>query len=145
MKKLEIEKTKPTLIISVLKVDYYVVLVSSISNFFNNKTSLANKWMSNLDLVRDHPFKTLANFHDFWSAFQQNAYEGDFRSLCTVTFWPSANGDTPPALRHADVLNGWSLRQKVPVRAYCIVKKKTASKTLMIISMIFMRFQHNPT
>ena len=29
----------------------------------------------------DHPFKTSANFHDFWplpSAFQQNAYEGYF-------------------------------------------------------------------
>ena len=29
-------------------------------------------------------------------AFQQNAYEGDFLSLCTVTFWPLAYGDTPP-------------------------------------------------
>ena len=46
MKKLEIEKTKPTFIISVLKVEQYVVLVSSISNFFSSKTSLANKWMS---------------------------------------------------------------------------------------------------
>ena len=46
MKKLEIEKTKPTFIISVLKVEYQVVLVSSISNFFTNKTLLANKWMS---------------------------------------------------------------------------------------------------
>merc|ERR1712051_836911 len=46
MKKLEIEKTKPTFIISVLKVEYHVVLVSSISNVFTNKTSLANKWMS---------------------------------------------------------------------------------------------------
>ena len=46
MKKLEIEKTKPTFIISVLKVEDQVVLISSISNFFTNKTSLANKWMS---------------------------------------------------------------------------------------------------
>ena len=46
MKKLEIEKTKPTFTISVLKVEYWVVFVSSISNFFTNKTSLANKWMS---------------------------------------------------------------------------------------------------
>ena len=46
VKKLEIEETKPTFIISVLKVEYKVVLVSSISNFFSNKTSLANKWMS---------------------------------------------------------------------------------------------------
>ena len=46
MKKLGIEKTKTTFIISVLKVEYWVVLVSSISNFFTNKISLANKWMS---------------------------------------------------------------------------------------------------
>ena len=46
MKKVEIEKSKPTFIVSVLKVEYWVVLVSAISNFFTNKTSLANKWMS---------------------------------------------------------------------------------------------------
>ena len=46
MKKLEIKKTKLTSIVSVLKVEYKVVLVSSNSNFFTNKTSLANKWMS---------------------------------------------------------------------------------------------------
>ena len=46
MKKLEIVKTKPTLIISVLKVEYYVALVSSIFNFFINKIALANKWMT---------------------------------------------------------------------------------------------------
>ena len=34
MKKLFIEKTKPTFIISVLKVEYKVALVSLISNFF---------------------------------------------------------------------------------------------------------------
>jgi len=33
MKKLEIEKTKPTFIISVLKVEFRVVLVSLFSNF----------------------------------------------------------------------------------------------------------------
>ena len=43
IKKLEIEKTQPTFIISV---EYWVVLVSLISNFFTNKTSLAHKWMS---------------------------------------------------------------------------------------------------
>ena len=45
MKKLEVEKTKPTFIISVLKAENYVVLVSSNSNFFTNKSYLANKWM----------------------------------------------------------------------------------------------------
>ena len=34
MKKLEIEQTKPTFNISVLKDENYVVVVSSISNFF---------------------------------------------------------------------------------------------------------------
>ena len=43
MKKFEFKKTQPTFIISVLKVEYYVLLIS---NFFINKTSLANKWMS---------------------------------------------------------------------------------------------------
>ena len=47
MKKLEIEKTKPTFIISVLKVDIIKVgLVFSISNFFIAKMSLANNWRS---------------------------------------------------------------------------------------------------
>jgi hypothetical protein len=45
MKKLEIEKSKLTFIISVLKIEYLVALVSSIFNFFTNKIALANKWM----------------------------------------------------------------------------------------------------
>ena len=44
MKKLEIEKTKPTFIISVLKVEYYVSLAFSISIFFINKIHQANNW-----------------------------------------------------------------------------------------------------
>ena len=45
IKKLEIETTKPTFIISVLKVDIIKVgLVFSISNFFITKTPLANNW-----------------------------------------------------------------------------------------------------
>ena len=55
MKKLKIKKTQPTVIISVIKVEYWVVIVSLISNFFTNKTSLTNKWISfsrsNLALV----------------------------------------------------------------------------------------------
>ena len=59
--------------------------------------------------LRDHSFKTSANFHDFEphplpSTFQQNPYEGNFWSLATST---SAHGDTPPPPRHADILNGW--------------------------------------
>ena len=45
MKKLEIEKTKPTYILSTFKTDIIKVgLVFSISNFFITKTSLANIW-----------------------------------------------------------------------------------------------------
>ena len=40
---MEIEKTKPTFIISVLKVVYYVGLVYQISNYFINKTSQRKK------------------------------------------------------------------------------------------------------
>ena len=47
MKKLEIEKTKPTIIIKTFKTDIMKVgLVFSISNFFIAKTSLANNWRS---------------------------------------------------------------------------------------------------
>ena len=45
IKKLENEKTKHTFITSVLKVGYYVVLVSSISNIFSNKIYYGNIWM----------------------------------------------------------------------------------------------------
>ena len=47
MKKLEIEKTKPTSIISTFKTDIIKVgLVFTISKFFIAKTSLANNWRS---------------------------------------------------------------------------------------------------
>ena len=47
MRKLEIEKTKPTFIISTFETEIIRVgLVFSISNFFIAKTSLANNWMS---------------------------------------------------------------------------------------------------
>ena len=46
MKKLEIEKTKPTFIIPTFKTDILKVgLVFSISNFCINKISHANNWM----------------------------------------------------------------------------------------------------
>jgi hypothetical protein len=43
-KKVGNQKTKPTVIMSVLKVEYMVGLVFSISNFFINKIS-NEKWM----------------------------------------------------------------------------------------------------
>ena len=69
MKKLEIKKTKPTLTISVLKVQPKVVLVSSISDFFTNKTSLANKWTSfsssNLALAISKYRKQIVKLHSY--------------------------------------------------------------------------------
>ena len=47
MEKWEIEKTKPTFIISTFKTNIIIVgLVFSISTFFIAKTSLANNWRS---------------------------------------------------------------------------------------------------
>ena len=46
LKKLEIQKTKTTFVITVLKVVYKVVLVYSISNFFINKISQERKMCS---------------------------------------------------------------------------------------------------
>ena len=43
IKKLEIEKPKPTVIVSVLKVEYWVVLVFLNSDFFIDKISQENK------------------------------------------------------------------------------------------------------
>ena len=57
-KNLEIEKTKPTFIRSVLKVEYYGVLVSLISNFFTNKISHANKWLKKNTYLQEFSFMT---------------------------------------------------------------------------------------
>ena len=72
----DIEKSKPTFIISVLKVEYYVVIVSSVSNFFTNKTSLANKWMSfsssNLALEGQAIYLFVCQYHlEHWLWFFQ--------------------------------------------------------------------------
>ena len=62
MKKLEIEKTRPTCIISVLKVDILKVgLVFSISNFFITKTPLANNWRR-----KKNTFLQLFGFSSYW-------------------------------------------------------------------------------
>ena len=67
MKKSEIEKTKPTFIISVLKVDIMKVgLVFSISNFFITKTSLA---VIQLYLTLPPGFPDLPTALDFDGAF----------------------------------------------------------------------------
>ena len=45
MKKFEIAKTKPTFIISVLKIEYYLGGLSFFDFQLNNKIFHANKWM----------------------------------------------------------------------------------------------------
>ena len=73
MKKLKIEINKHTFIISVLKVEYQVFLVSLISNFFTNKISLANKWMSfsssNLALECPYFFEARAEIQKHFCSF----------------------------------------------------------------------------
>ena len=98
VKKLEIEKTKATFIISVLKVVYWVVLVSSISNFFSNKTFQANKWMrkkipawSNLTSVLSRKECKLISFFLFFCRhpnllFQILQYLMNL--LLLIIYWP---------------------------------------------------------
>ena len=63
MKKLEIEKTKPTYIILTFKTDIIKVgLVFSISNFFIAKTSLANNWRRKI--IPSCSYSTLCEFED---------------------------------------------------------------------------------
>ena len=75
-----------------------VVLRFEMKNDLRTKRSPVRLTVS---LLRDHPFKTSANFHDFWPLppyhrhFSKMLMKGIFLSLCTVTFWPSAHGDTP--------------------------------------------------
>ena len=65
---------------------------------------------------RDHPFKTSANFHDFWPlppfAFLQNFMKEIFDPYILWPFdrWHMGH---PSPLRHADVLNGWSQRSEL--------------------------------
>ena len=56
-------------------------------------------------ILRDHPFQTSANFHDFWPLPPS---VGSFLLLSVGKFGQFL---TPPSLRNADVLNGWSLKQ----------------------------------
>ena len=81
LKKLEIEKTKTTFTISVLKVECLVVLVSFISNFFTIKTSLTNKWMSfsSSNLALKYFLSFFANFtatkdEKYFSSFESFGY-----------------------------------------------------------------------
>ena len=78
--------------------------------------------------IGDHPFKTLANFHNFWPLIHKNGYTfaTKYSSKCVTVFLnqtllsavfcyrPSANlvNFRPlPPLKKAEVLNGWSLRR----------------------------------
>ena len=82
LKKLKVEKTKPTFIISVLKVEYLVVLVSSISNFFINKIAPANNWMS---------------FSSSYSALEMRSYVAAWRAFYSVKIWLGVCPPCPPA------------------------------------------------
>ena len=65
-------------------------------------------------MFKDHSFKTLANFSNFWPLppYHQHSskilMKGIFDLYVHCTFGLSAHGDTLPP-RHVAVLNGWSL------------------------------------
>ena len=69
---------------------------------------LLNIYLGTIHLRRRHIF-TIFDPYPLPSAFQKNAYEGDFWSLSTVTFWPLAHGDTPPPPKTC-----WRLKWMVP-------------------------------
>ena len=93
--------------LSQLDVTYCLTFI--LSESFNNSRN-SHKQRPEVQPFRDHPFKTSTNFHDFWPLpYHRHSSKMLLKILmCTVTFWPSAYGDTLHSLRHADVLNGWS-------------------------------------
>ena len=66
-----------------------------------------------------------------------------------MTFQPSAHGDTPPPLRHADVLNGWSQSDRflgrIPGKKACIkiIANGQGDKTLEEPE-VQIRFENKP-
>ena len=67
------------------------------------------------DSLRDHPFKTSANFHDFWPLPPYHRHsdkilmKGIFDPYVLWPFGQRPMGTPLPPIRHADFLNGWSL------------------------------------
>ena len=86
---------------------YVLIILCEMSSSFMTKKRVISKGPSIKDVRKFSRFLTPTPLP---SEFQKNAYEGNFWSLCTMTFWPSAHGDTPSPLRRTDVLNGWSSR-----------------------------------
>ena len=60
-------------------------------------------WRTFVSCLRNRPLKTSANFHDFWPLPPS---VGSFFLLSVSKFGKFL---TPPSLKNADVLNGWSL------------------------------------
>ena len=89
MKKLEIEKTKPTFIMSVLKVDIIkVCLVFSISNFFITKTALANNWRrKKIPSCSYSAVEREAKFINWHSNIISNTYYKTQSIWCFGYFW----------------------------------------------------------
>ena len=68
------------------------------------------------NIIRDHPFKTSANFHDFWplppcpttiSVRAKCLWRG-FLILMYFDLWTIGTWGHPSPPRHAEVLNEWS-------------------------------------
>ena len=71
--------------------------------------SIPSSFILNLLIIlfRDHPFKTSANFSHFWPL---PLTVGSFLLLSVGQFGKFL---TPPPLKNADILNGWSLTAKI--------------------------------
>ena len=57
-----------------------------------------------MNTIRDHPFKTSTNVHDFWPLPSSVGIFYYYPSVNLANFWPLP-------LKNADVLNGWSQRK----------------------------------
>ena len=57
-----------------------------------------------------------------------------------MTFRPSAHGDTPPPLTHADVLNGWSQSKNTPSQFICAHCDPLTLRCVCAVQLCVLRF-----
>ena len=83
--------------------------------------------------IWDHPFKTSANFQDFWP-LPSTPSVGSFFTTIRLQIWPIFDPSPPKKCRRkggrgqkswkfADVLNGWSLWGMLGAKKNCVVRR----------------------
>ena len=88
-----------------------------------------------MNTVRDHPFETSANFHDFWPL---PSSVGSFLLLFIGKYGKFL---TPPPLKNADVLNGWSLIASLPY-TYVFPKRCKQFKSSIFYTKVLKGYKH---